>query len=339
MKKNQTKWSIKNKNNKDITYLRNYLSKHSGIKNLEICNTNQIKKATDLFYKDGFVVVKDALNSKQLSYLKSGCIRVINDMLILDEKRLGNRGSHRYSFGSASITGHLLHLPEWRMLIDLPTLTPIITSIFESKNYIVRGGGGDFCLPGAIEYQALHSDLSDRSESLKPDGTVNTINTFKDPRGLLTYRDLPCPFVCCNFLVVDFTKINGPTRQIKGTQHIKEEIPSLDEEPDWMKLSTVCPAPAGAVLIRDVRAWHGGTPNLSNVIRAIPNIEFYAPWFNEPQKKSISFSDFESLTDHGKNICKFIVTDSNEKLKTGIKKNLGGIEKTNNKTKFFNFSR
>ena len=134
MKKNQTKWSIKNKNNKDITYLRNYLSKHSGIKNLEICNTNQIKKATDLFYKDGFVVVKDALNSKQLSYLKSGCIRVINDMLILDEKRLGNRGSHRYSFGSASITGHLLHLPEWRMLIDLPTLTPIITSIFESKS-------------------------------------------------------------------------------------------------------------------------------------------------------------------------------------------------------------
>jgi hypothetical protein len=41
-----------------------------------------------------------------------------------------------------------------------------------------------------------------------------------------------------------------------------------------MKLSTVCPAPAGSVLIRDVRAWHGGTPNLSDEVRCIPNVEY-----------------------------------------------------------------
>ena len=32
----------------------------------------------------------------------------------------------------------------------------------------------------------------------------------------------------------------------------------------------------GSVLIRDPRAWHGGTPNLSNEVRAIPSAEFYA---------------------------------------------------------------
>ena len=46
-----------------------------------------------------------------------------------------------------------------------------------------------------------------------------------------------------------------------------------------MRLSTVCPAPAGSVLIRDVRAWHGGTPNLTDATRSIPNLEFTHPGF------------------------------------------------------------
>ena len=49
-----------------------------------------------------------------------------------------------------------------------------------------------------------------------------------------------------------------------------------------MRLSTVCPVPAGGIMVRDVRAWHGGTPNLSDATRSIPNLEFYAPWFREP---------------------------------------------------------
>ena len=85
------------------------------------------------------------------------------------------------------------------------------------------------------------------------------------------------------------------------------------KQPEWMKLSTVAPLNAGGVIIRDLRAWvsslshssfscalfhcevtgycvvlvrcvvlcseqHGGTPNLSDEVRAIPNAEFHAPW-------------------------------------------------------------
>jgi hypothetical protein len=79
-----------------------------------------------------------------------------------------------------------------------------------------------------------------------------------------------------------------------------------------MKMSTLRGLEAGSVIIRDLRAWHGvgaitlyvstasrlgsqsrcnslrsyccvalvqGTPNLSDHIRSIPNVEYCAPWF------------------------------------------------------------
>jgi hypothetical protein len=83
-----------------------------------------------------------------------------------------------------------------------------------------------------------------------------------------------------------------------------------------MRLSTVCPAPAGTAIFRDnrcaphafkssnilsirierfqrfkthsqrvhtrrdmfaVRCWHSGTPNVSREVRSLPNVEYFAP--------------------------------------------------------------
>ena len=111
--------------------------------------------------------------------------------------------------------------------------------------------------------------------------------------------------------------MNGATRQIPGTQNSRAKIPNLSEEPEWMKLSTVCPVPAGALMLRDVRAWHGGTPNLSDTPRAIPNLEFYAPWFREPLVPSISYQDYKKLSDQAQRLVRFSVMDSSEELVTG----------------------
>ena len=167
-------------------------------------------------------------------------------------------------------------------------------------------------MPGAIEYQPLHADMRDRV-----DADTTPFSSFFDPRGHLTTRDLPCPYVCVNFLPTDQTALNGPTRQIPGTQHSRAPFPTLEEEPEWMRLSTVCPAPAGSVQIRDVRAWHGGTPNLSDELRAIPNIEYYAPWFREPILPGISYADHRQLSEHAQNLTRFSVADSSEELVTG----------------------
>ena len=290
---------------------RHYLAANNGIRGIETFQPNEIESIVRVFRRDGFVVVADVLTNEEVGYLKAGCDAVVDEILALDPGRLGNRGSHRYSFGAASITGSQLHRPEWRMLLDLPTLTPVVTAIFGSDDYLLRGSGGDFCLPGAFRYQPLHSDLRDWESA-----ETTPVSSFRDPRGQLSTRELPTPHLCANFLTVDATPINGATRQIPGTQHSREPFPTLDEEPEWMKLSAVCPAPAGSVLLRDVRAWHGGTPNLSDEVRSIPNVEFFAPWFREPTTPCMSYRDYQTLSEHGKKLARFHVLDSSEELKT-----------------------
>merc|ERR1712046_182393 len=90
-------------------------------------------------------------------------------------------------------------------------------------------------------------------------------------------------------------------------------------EPEWMKLSTLRPLPAGSVIVRDVRAWHGGTPNVSDEIRCIPNVEFYAPWFRDvaDTQPCTPREIFDELSDHGKHICRQIVVDPGASLPLG----------------------
>ena len=89
-----------------------------------------------------------------------------------------------------------------------------------------------------------------------------------------------------------------------------------------MKLATVCPAPAGSVLIRDVRAWHGGTPNISEQVRAIPNTEYFAPWYREPVPISMPQEIYQRLSDHGQRISRQIVA-TDEQLELGYRADLG----------------
>ena len=79
-----------------------------------------------------------------------------------------------------------------------------------------------------------------------------------------------------------------------------------------MRLSTVCPAPAGSVLVRDVRAWHGGTPNLSDEIRAIPNVEFHAPWYREPIVACLPREVWDGLSEHGRRVGRSLVDFAGE---------------------------
>lgn len=295
----------RNKKTDDIKALTSRLMSNNGMAGLELLSPSEIDRATQIFYRDGFVVIQDVLTPEQVHFLRDGCEREANKIIAIDPKGVGNRGPYRYSYGGASLTNSVLHKEEWVMLVDLPTVTPIITSIFGSANYHIRRAAGDFCLPGAIQYQPLHTDI------------VDNVDQFHDPRGITTIRDLPCPAVCCNFLAQDFTSLNGPTRQIPGTQQSHHPIPKVDQEPEWMKYSTVCPAPAGSVLIRDLRAWHGGTPNVTETMRAIPNAIFLAPWFHESQKPSMPRDMFDLLSEHGRRVCQYVVT--NEKLKTGYK--------------------
>lgn len=286
-----------------VVALRDRLRTQNGIPNLEIVTPDQVGRAAELFHRDGFVVVADALVDERLAALQAATTRVVDEILAADPDGSIGGGAgglpHRYSFGSTSGSRHRLHDPAWVDVIDMPTTTPILTEIFGSPNYVVGGGGGDLALPGAIEYQGLHAD--------------NIWAEPHDPVGAITTRDMPVPVVTINFPMVDLTWENGPIRQIPGTQRSAENIPGLADEPLWMKHSTVCPAPAGAAVIRDNRAWHSGTPNLSNEVRSMPNVEYFAPWFrSEGINRCMPFELWSRMSEHGQRICRHVVCDRGE---------------------------
>ncbi len=63
--------------------------------------------------------------------------------------------------------------------------------------------------------------------------------------GRININDLPVFYVTTNFMVQNITALNGPIRQIPMTQNSQRPWPSLRDEPEWMKRSTVCPVPEG----------------------------------------------------------------------------------------------
>jgi hypothetical protein len=280
-----------------VVAYRERLARQNGIRGLAIVAPHEVERAAQLFHRDGFVVVRDALTPAQTARLRAATDRQLDRILAVDPQASVGGGAgglpHRYSFGSSSGSRHMLHEQEWCEVIDLPTTTPLLTEIFGSADYLVLGGGGDVALPGAIEYQGLHSD--------------NLWKELPDPAGQVSMRDLPVPVLTINFTVCDLTTENGPIRQIPGSQRSRQPIPTLADEPEWMKFSTICPVPAGSAIFRDNRCWHGGTPNLSLETRAIPNIEYFAPWFrSEALLKSMPYERWAELSPHAKRISRYI---------------------------------
>lgn len=258
---------------------------------VELVSPTEIEKAATIFHRDGFVVIKDALMPDQLKFAQAGAQRVIDQQTAETALEKANRGFARYSFGSQ------IEHPEWQMLIDLPTTTPILEAIWNSKDYSFIGGGGDYSLPGA-KAQHLHSDMGE---------------FFHDPIGQTTFHDVPAPFVVINFLMVDFSKENGAIRFVPGTQRARHEIPQQDVEPKWMKNGILC-APAGTAVIRDVRCWHGGTANTSEQIRPMTSAAYFAPWFQGYPGTYLSRylprAIYQTLSPIGQHVCRSIVVDA-----------------------------
>lgn len=281
-----------------VAALRASLAAENGMRDLETVDPTQVERAAELFRREGFVVVRDVLDAAQLELLRAGCAREMKR--IVDAFGAGgNRGSHRFSFGGAHRSGSCGHCPEWTQLVELATVQPVLAAIFDSDEYRACSMGGDFCLPGAASYQPLHADTG---------GELCFEGEDVDA------RDAPVALVTVNFLPQDFTRTNGPLRQIPATSTTRDPIPSLADEPDAWKRSTLLPCRAGWAVVRDLRAWHGGTPNLSQGTRAVPNVEYCAPWLEPGFRASVPRELYETLPPRAQFRCARIVGDVDARL-------------------------
>ncbi|MCY3620697.1 MAG: phytanoyl-CoA dioxygenase family protein [Gammaproteobacteria bacterium] len=313
-------------NDPDVQALRDHLRVNNGIRGLEICTPDEVERAARIYRRDGFVVVRDALDDEHLALFREGCARRLREILSHPgrdgRKYMAETGRlpHRYCYGTTSGSRQMMHDPAWTSMIDLPTTTPILTEIFATDDYLVWGGGGDLSLPGAIEYQHLHTDGVDTQPTggdaegrlayfRRQGGDVEPGKSFADLdfRTQRLVMDRTPTGVTINFTMTDLTWENGPIREIPGTQTATQPPPVPDEEPEWMRLSTLVGAPAGSAIFRDVRTWHGATPNLSREIRALPSIEYSAPWRSGAgSQKTMPYEVWETLSPHAQRLCRFI---------------------------------
>ena len=303
----------------EVRRLRAHLRERNGIRGLEVCEPDDVERAARIFHRDGFVVVRDLLDGEHLNRFREGSAQALRDILSVpgagERKYMTESGRlpHRYSYGTASASRQMLHEEAWAAMIDLPNTTPILTAIFGSPDYFVLGAGGDLCLPGAVEYQHLHADVGEshhiseaRLATAKALGLeIATEEESGEPTLAARRRivDFTPPVVTINFAMCDLTWENGPIRQIPGSHTWQMRPVPPEHEPEWMRLSTLVGAPAGAGVFRDNRAWHGATPNLSREIRALPNVEYGAPWLPEGGgRRTMPHAVWETLTPHGKHI-------------------------------------
>ncbi len=308
----------------DVQRLRAYLRQHNGIRGLEICAPVEAERAARIFRRDGFVVVRDLLDRDRLDRFRGACAGTLRTILELPgedgRKYLTETGRlpHRYSYGTCSASRQMMHVPTWAAMIDLPTTAPILSEIFGSPDYLVWGGGGDLCLPGAIEYQHLHRDFQEshalseaRLAQARALGLLATeVSSPPDFASQRLIIEGTPTFVTINFLMSDMTWENGPIRHIPGTHATQQSPPSPEEEPEWMRLSTLVGAPAGAGVFRDNRAWHGATPNLSRQVRALPNLEYVAPWFpTAGLKRTMPDAVWQTLSPRAQRLTRFIKAD------------------------------
>ena len=306
----------------EVQALREEYREHNGFKGLEICEPHELDRIARIFRRDGFVVVRDLLDEKTLERFREGCEEVLRQILSIPGHQgrkyitETNRLPHRYSYGTASASRHMMHHPVWAEMVDLPATTPILSRIM--PGYLVSGGGGDLALPGAVEMQHLHSDGFDVGDNgdlrlnyarecgykMFEEGKTFDESDIRLQRLLL---ELTPPSMTINFAMSDLTWENGPIRQIPGTHTTMQMPPKPADEPYWMRWSALVGAPAGSGVFRDHRCWHSGTPNLSKEIRCLPNLEFVPPWHNEQHHmKSMPHEIWETLTPYGKEICRFI---------------------------------
>ena len=301
----------------DVTALRSRLRARNGIAGLEICLPQEVERATRIFFRDGFVVLRDVIEPAVLERFRKASAERLREILRVSgpgrRKYMTETGRHphRYSYGFCSASRELLHDPTWAAMVDLPTTTPLLTALFGGEDYHVLGAGGDLCLPGAIEYQELHRDMphleayeptSARQRQAERFADLPGLPVSEDPRRVLA---LSPPCITINFPMIDFTWENGPIRQIPGSQTNPLRPPSHRDEPDWMRFSTLVGVPAGSAIFRDTRAWHGGTPNLSRQVRAMPNVEYGAPWLDGSVfARTMPHEIWEGLSPHAQGLCR-----------------------------------
>jgi hypothetical protein len=118
-------------------------------------------------------------------------------------------------------------------------------------------------------------------------------------------NDTPSFQIAVNFPLVDVTDEMGPLETTDGTHRMnKAEVLAAIERGELRGRRV--PMALGDVMIRDVRAVHRGTPNLTETPRPMVVIGYSRRWLYRPEVQvRVPRSTYESMSERGRQLVRF----------------------------------
>ena len=221
-------------------------------------SASHLRQAIDAIHEEGYIILGNIISHNHLDLL--------NEKMTQDSHTIVSSDSDRWE-GRRAI-GHLQQ--------GAPPFAPYIFSdivanpIVEHVSTTLLGEGafngfynGNTNTPGSTQ-QNLHMDTSHLWPNLNPSH--------------------PTASVVVNIPMIDVTEERGAIEFWPGTHLAGDVGPRLDEVTEEAQRKVRPPVRGttqkGDVLIRDMRLWHRGTPNLSDTHRHMIALVHYVGWLH-----------------------------------------------------------
>ncbi|SEO31879.1 phytanoyl-CoA dioxygenase family protein [Paenibacillus sp. OV219] len=214
-----------------------------------------IEIAIEQIKKNGYIGFESVLSAEQIAELKDAFLPMFNEYI----ERFGyNTGTNRAQ----------MHLPFVQPFINDYMIAnafalPVIKAVL-GEGVRATYLASDTACPGS-DYQNVHSDMP----PLFPDLGVA----------------LPAYSLVMNIPLVDVNAENGPLEVWPGGTHLDPEntkhtsIDGPDVRAAKTMYSEKIHMPAGSIVIRDIRMWHRGTPNVTNENRTNIALIYNNDWY------------------------------------------------------------
>jgi len=217
----------------------------------ELINPELIKTAQGLFEANGVLLINHLFSQDLIASLYQSFVerykpyfadKYYANALEVGDKRRMLTIDFQEPFNNCELYGNPLLLYLMRELLG--------------SGFVLGSFGAVISLPGA-EHQHIHRDHP---------------SLFEDEE-----LDIQIPSFAITVVVplIDLTPATGSTRVWKGSHRIPDSK-SLDAQDSFVPF-----LPIGSCYLMDYQLLHGGTPNVSNLVRPILYLNYYRYWFQE----------------------------------------------------------
>lgn len=231
----------------------------------------------------GYVVLEDVLPLEWVNQARARCDADIAEFVA---KELTPE-THAERAGHVSMLAPM-HAP---YTDPIAVENPFALQVMEAamgKNFYCMFYNTNTAYPGSM-YQRLHRDIYLPFPELK--------------------HPLPVYMVVVNIPLVDFTLENGSTEVYPGT-HLITDIDPEDAQ-KLLERAQLLPSArtnikAGSIVVRDMRMWHRGMPNPSDMVRTMLAIVYGRDfWMTDPRMNRIPRSTYDAFSEKSKRLFRF----------------------------------